>query len=177
MRSTLLEHWQKKFEGFSSQQTLLLALLLTERMLPNYRTFSQTYQFGEAEVLEDILLYLKNGLIGEEIENLLEMIEAQAPDTEDFGGILLASAALDAVAALYELVELYIDADQTHLSTICSLALNAPYMYLHLETENPYETESMQAEIALINRCIKQVQQDETIEVPENEWVVKLATE
>ena len=37
-------------------------------------------------------------------------------------------------------------------------------MYLHLETENPYETESMQAEIALINRCIKQVQQDETID-------------
>jgi uncharacterized protein len=174
MRKILLAEIQESIKQFSDNQKIILGIAIAERMLPNYRAFSEKYAFGDAGVLENTIQLLKNNALPIEKSELLEAIEENAPDTEDFPSNLMATAALDTAAVVHELVLMSMDSDLEHLLTICSLALNAPFMCIHIQKQDPYQNPIMQAEIALLKKWIANVQENSPLENPENEWVERI---
>jgi len=174
MKKILLAQIQESVRQFTENQKFILGIAIAERLLPNYKAFSEKYAFGELSLLENTIQLLKNNALPIDKNKLLELIEENAPDTEDFPSNLMATAALDAAVVVHELVLMSIDSDDEHLENIFSLALNAPYMCIHIQNQNPYENPIMQAEIALLNRWIAQIQRNEIPEKTQNEWVERI---
>lgn len=165
------EEVQKEFKQLNENQRFTLGIAVAERMLPHYKAFSKKYSFGNMALLENAIKNLKNKVLSIEKADLLEKIEEIAPDTEEFPNNLMATAALDTVAIIYELVLMSSDASLKHLENIFLLAINAPYMCVHSKNKESYENPKMQAELLLFKSWTTQILSGKNIEPVENEWI------
>lgn len=177
MKKQILAEMKPIFLQLSHDQRFSLAVCVIKRMLPAYKLFSEQYQFGNLAILENAIKNAQNNTLPKKIDVLLEKIEKNAPDMDDFSGILLATAALDAVGAVYELLLMCQDHEVEHLEIIFSLALNIPYMYLCSQNLAPYQDLRMQAEIELLKNLTQQIKENKTIQNIENQWVERIKME
>lgn len=104
------------FAKLSQWQQIAFAAALLERMLPNYRMFSEAADFGDANILRNqvdlIWQWLANSntakanVIKINIEAQLNKLEPQTPDPEgfDFFGVFSAIDACMGLTALWQLM-------------------------------------------------------------------------
>jgi uncharacterized protein YjaG (DUF416 family) len=86
------------------------AAACAERLWPSYPAFSELEEWGEPAAVREALDELWASAEGEElpderIQELLEIMDPLGPDLDDFTGSFIASAALNAVAAIFAGVE------------------------------------------------------------------------
>ncbi|TAD97759.1 MAG: DUF416 family protein [Bacteroidetes bacterium] len=169
--NAFLHEIRESLAPLSHTQKLLFGLAVAERMLPAYRVFSEAFDFGNSKILEKAIQDIKEGKIS---ENQSAKFNQICPDMDDFSSNLLATAAIDAVAVVYELCEMQQDQNPEHLDHIISAIFNIPYMYVDDFSETPYSDPMILAELTLLKTWILKIQAQESIEIPENEWVKRI---
>jgi len=106
------------FAKLSRWQQIAFAAALLERMLPNYKMFSEAADFGEAKLLRNQLDLIwqwlasshtaKANAVKINIEAQLNKLEPQTPDPEafDFFGVFSALDACMALTALWQFMQI-----------------------------------------------------------------------
>ena len=129
-------------QTLSLNKQLIFVYLVVKRLSSSYYTFCSHNNWGSPIIFNDALNILRERITsgkGAEtmVQSFLEKIEEIAPDTEEFSGDILATAALDACGVLYETFEFALDTETEHLENIISLSINAIQMYV--EDVNGYD--------------------------------------
>jgi uncharacterized protein YjaG (DUF416 family) len=128
------------FEKLSRWQQIAFACSLLERMLPNYRMFSDSSQFGDYKLLRNQLDLIwqwldKNNQTKININAQLNKLEEQTPDPEafDFFGVF---PALDVCMAMMSLLQLMqsngTDKDHEDINNVSRLSHNSVSYYVEL---------------------------------------------
>jgi uncharacterized protein YjaG (DUF416 family) len=138
MRNRLSIHLP--FEKLSRWQQIAFASALLERMLPNYRMFSESSQFGDYALLRNQLDLIwqwldKNNQIKININAQLNKLEEQTPDPEafDFFGVFPALDACMAMMSLFQLMQSNgTDKDHEDINSISRLSHNSVSYYVEL---------------------------------------------
>jgi len=106
------------------ERCLDLALKICKELLFEYKAFSQKYEWGNADFLQNGINLCEKALNGEidlsNIRELMSKIDSVTPDMDDYNSDELASIALNAVTSVYETLEFLIDNDKTHIINIAS---------------------------------------------------------
>jgi uncharacterized protein YjaG (DUF416 family) len=135
-----LNHWQQ----------IAFSAALLERMLPNYKMFSEAADFGEPKLLRNQLDLIWQWLAGSDIakgssikinvEAQLNKLEPETPDPEkyDFFGVFPALDACMALTALWQLMQSKPakkgqDIDIEDIQSISRLSYSSVYAYIELE--------------------------------------------
>ena len=121
-----LKSVESKITKLSFKQQVLFAVLICEKLLPNYRQFSERENWGNIEVLEEAIVMLYQflqdiELNDEELDGIYEKIIEITPDVEQFEGDM-ASYALDTCSAVSDSVEFLLSEDLSYLLNIASIA-------------------------------------------------------
>lgn len=128
------------FEKLSRWQQIAFASTLIERMLPNYRMFSESSQFGDYALLRNQLDLIwqwldKNNQIKININAQLNKLEEQTPDPEAFDSFGVFPA-LDVCMAMMSLLQLMqtngTDKDHEDINSISRLSHNSVSYYIEL---------------------------------------------
>ncbi|WP_286234138.1 YjaG family protein [Thalassotalea sediminis] len=117
-------------------QQMAFAATLIERMLPNYKMFSEATKVGNSKVLRNQLDLIwqrldKKQKININCEVQLEKLEEQIPDPEafEFFGVF---PALDACMALNALLQYIQQKDEELITQVSRLSLNSVSAYVEL---------------------------------------------
>ncbi len=128
------------FEKLSRWQQIAFASALLERMLPNYRMFSESSQFGDYALLRNQLDLIwqwldKKNQIKININAQLNKLEEQTPNPEEFDSFGVFPA-LDACMAMVSLLQLMqtngTDKDHEDINSISRLSHNSVSYYVEL---------------------------------------------
>lgn len=115
-----------RIKQLSFEQQLTFAAVMTERMLPNYRLFSEATEFGEPRVLQTMLDLIWQRLCKQQIKiNLPVQIEKLAeltPEQRDFDcyGVYPAIDAAMAVHTMLVAMEQQLTEDLINISKLSS---------------------------------------------------------
>ncbi|MFY8274355.1 YjaG family protein [Pseudoalteromonas sp. SSDWG2] len=115
----------QRIRELNTVQKASLAAALLERMLPNYTLFSEALEFGEPEVLQNALalcwekILLPKSKIS--IEKLVEKIEPNVPEVNDFD-VFGVYPAIDAATALLTLLHGIQSKDDQDYVSVCKIA-------------------------------------------------------
>lgn len=113
---------ESRLERLSNAQVVDFALNICSRLLPYYIQFQGEHGWGNREVLSEGIHFCKEfrNYKGAEVNKLLDLMqqtEEAIPDTEEFEN---GSLALNASAAVLELLEYILDKDLSHILNISS---------------------------------------------------------
>lgn len=127
----------------SRRHAVAFAGACCERLLPNYKAFSEAEAWGDwsllRQALDEIWAYVAGGEVPQErIRELLERCDQVIPDTEDFGTIGV-SQALDAGVSICEALELIQDGDVAHAVTAGSQARDTVDMFIQDRDDMDYK--------------------------------------
>jgi uncharacterized protein len=140
LRTLFLAHWRA------------FAASCCERLLPNYLAFNVLEQWGEPAVLTGTLDEIWASLETNEISDsrAVQMIRQcgdQAPDADEFRSAF-SVLAIDAVQALIEALQLYVEARPSTLITISETAIGTIDQYLGVVGDpRPGESSSVSDEL------------------------------
>jgi uncharacterized protein YjaG (DUF416 family) len=105
-------------ESLSDDRIVDFALNVCRRLLPDYNHFYDKYNWGNLELLKDVLNKIEErALTNDEIKEFIVEVDKVIPDTEEFGDYS-GSYALNASASVLELLEFLIDTNQEHIVSI-----------------------------------------------------------
>jgi uncharacterized protein YjaG (DUF416 family) len=106
------------------ERLLQLAFKICKELFFEYQTFSEKYEWGNADFLLDGINLCDKALNGEsDLDNIRELIpkiDSVTPDMDDYNSDEKASYALNAAASVYETLEFLIDNDKNHVINIAS---------------------------------------------------------
>lgn len=127
------------------------AYLTCERLYPNYVFFSQNYDFGDPLVLRGAIDYIYGHLFEQlpdlnNLRNLIDKVEENTPDTEDFN-VIFVSAALDACTSVLDSLDFLIYKDCSKIEAISTYATDTVYMYIQGKGELDLNDEDIQERI------------------------------
>lgn len=148
----LLKSIEKKIVKLSFKQQILFAVLTCEKLLPNYRQFSEIEKWGDIEVLEEAIVMIYQHLQDidvndEELDGIYEKISEITPNVEHFQGDL-ASYALDTCSAVSDAVEFLLSEDQSYLINIVSIAQETIDMFIQESEDLDPTDEDLENKIA-----------------------------
>jgi len=131
-------HLQTQISTLSYSKQLEFAVLICEKLCPNYRQFSDYYGWGDPDVFEDTVKTLKNEIIKPNdtdlLKSLLPKIDKIAPHMDDFGSDL-GSYALNASGAVYETLEFILDRQSFHIANIATYYTDTVDFQIQEETD------------------------------------------
>jgi len=151
----------------SFEQKMTFATVLTERMLPNYRLFSQASEFGEPKVLEIIVDIIWQKIAKQRvklnIEVQLEKLAEHIPEQHDFDcfGVIPAIDTAMAVNTLLVALEQQVEDDLINISKLSSSTV-ASYITAvegDLTDEDTFSHEMMLEEKALQEYLLERIEQ------------------
>lgn len=151
----------------SFEQKMVFATVLSERMLPNYRLFSESTDFGEPKVLAIIIDIIWQKMAKQRvklnIEVQLEKLAAQIPEQSDFDcfGVVPAIDCAMAVNTLLVALEQQIDEDLINVSKLSSSTV-ASYITAvegDIDDEATFSHEMMTQEQALQQYLLERIEQ------------------
>ena len=107
----------------SINQKIMLAIAVSKKLFTDYKEFSIDNNFGNSDLLIDAINLAENYKQADSqvSKNILPLIEAQCPHSDDFGS---ASYAINASGSIYETLEFLIDNDSTHIYNIGTYLIN-----------------------------------------------------
>lgn len=156
-KQTLLDHWPDWFA----------ALMLVERMYPNYVLFSEAASFGEAARLRNILDLLWEQFTEKpsavDFIKQRDKLDQLTPNSEDFD-IFGVRPAIDACTAVSLLLDSAAFAEPLDLSSIKALDVSTISAYLELMDENITEHPLFQASEALCQQVLEMTQSSSRME-------------
>ena len=118
------------------KELLVFGAACTERLLPNYTHFTQQLNWGNTVVLRQSLdLIWKHIEDSADIINISELkqeIDANTPNTEDFESEL-ASFALDATTAVYELLNYFESSQLQSIIDISTVSFDTVDMFIQIK--------------------------------------------
>jgi uncharacterized protein YjaG (DUF416 family) len=120
-RSEFKNLFDAKTDRLNPDQLIGFGLNICERLLPEYITFSEKHHWGNVELLKECIELARfskgRELSHSDIKSYLNKLDPIIPDTEDFGDFD-GSYALNASAAVYELMMYLIDKNPQHIYSI-----------------------------------------------------------
>jgi uncharacterized protein YjaG (DUF416 family) len=143
---------ESKIVKLDFKQQVLFAVLICEKLLPNYRQFSEREEWGNIEVLEEAIVILYQflqdiDLNDTELDGIYEKIIEITPDVTSFEGEL-ASYALDACSVVSDSVEFLLSEDLSYLLNIASIARDTVDTFAQESEELNPGDEDFEARIA-----------------------------
>lgn len=124
------------FDDLSQWQQIAFSAALLERMLPNYKLFSETTEFGEHSILRNQLDTVwqwldKNNRCKINYEAQLTKLEPQIPEPEafDYFGVY---PALDTCMAMVSMFQIMQDASSNGCINVSKLSENSVVKYIEL---------------------------------------------
>lgn len=133
------------FNALSQWQQIAFSAALLERMLPNYKLFSEATEFGEYSVLRNQLDTVwqwldKNNRCKINYEAQLTKLEPQIPEPEsfDYFGVY---PALDTCMAMVSLFQIMQDKDSDGCMNVSKLSENSVVKYVELILSQDMEEE------------------------------------
>jgi len=131
------------FSTLSQWQQIAYSAALLERMLPNYKLFSETTEFGQFSILRNQLDTVwqwldKNNRCKINYEAQLTKLEPQIPEPEnfDFFGVY---PALDACMAMVSLFQIMQDKSSDGCENVSKLSENSVLKYVELVLSQDHE--------------------------------------
>lgn len=123
-----------------------------ERLLPNYRFFSDKVGWGDFGTLRlalDTIWALVEGhpIPSSHLRELVNLCDTTVPDTEDFG-TLWASHALDASSAVCETLELCLDGNLDHVTNVMTSARDTVDMFIQERDDMDYDDPAFEESIS-----------------------------
>lgn len=127
---------QLSFSKLSQWQQIAFSAALLERMLPNYKIFSDAVKFGDSNLLRNQLDLVwqwldKNNRCKINYEAQLVKLEPQIPDPEEFESFGVFPA-LDVCMALVSLFQIMQDEDSDGCENVSRLSENSVNYYVEL---------------------------------------------
>ncbi|MEC4728448.1 YjaG family protein [Shewanella sp. D64] len=116
----------KRVKALDFQQKKVFAIALCQRMLPNYKLFSEVCEFGDPQVLDTVLNLLWQSSYDSKlklnIDIYLERLELITPDPANFDvyGVYPAMDATTALIALLSALQSKIEEDIVNISKLSS---------------------------------------------------------
>lgn len=135
MNDIFTEDIKKRLLPLSDKARILFAVLICERLYPNYVFFQNLVHWGNHDILQDAISVIRQYLFKddlfskEDIEDVMERIDLVTPDTEDFVGITT-SFALDACTSIYGTLSYILDKNIDHVVDVASVALDTVDMFI-----------------------------------------------
>jgi hypothetical protein len=129
------EEVKSKLVAIPDKGKVLFAILICERLYPNYVAFQKINNWGDHSILQEGIALIRQYLIKEdlfdvdEITNVIESINEITPSTEDFSGIIT-SFALDACTAVLDTLEFLVDKNPEHIADVATYARDTVDMYI-----------------------------------------------
>lgn len=156
-KQTLLEHWPDWF----------VALMLVERMYPNYVLFSETTTFGKPAVFRNILDLLWEQFSEKpspvDFIKQRDKLDQLTPNSEDFD-MFGVRPAVDACTAVSLLLDCAAFAEPLDVLAIKALDVSTISAYLELMGENVTEHPLLQASEALCQQVLNVTQSSSRME-------------
>ena len=125
------EQLTRNAKEISSKEKLRFAIEICDRLLPDYQSFVEKYKWGSIKTLEDGLTFCKDFSNEAEpemvlIEKLIDGIEKNTPDTEDFGQIA-GSLALNSACAVTETLKFIRDGKNERIVDIGTFSYDSEF--------------------------------------------------
>jgi uncharacterized protein len=126
---------KSKLLSISDKGKVLFAVLICERLYPNYVVFQKINNWGNPDVLQEGIALIRQYLIKEdlfesdEINSVIEQVDQITPNTEDFSGITT-SFALDACTSVLSTLNFILDKDTEHIADVATYARDTVDMYI-----------------------------------------------
>ncbi|NRA61803.1 MAG: YjaG family protein [Psychrobium sp.] len=156
-----------RIKDLSFEQQLIFANVLTERMLPNYRLFSESTQFGNPLVLNTIVDLIWQRLSKYQVKLNLEVQQNklldETPELNDFDcfGVVPAIDCAMAINTMLVAIEQKMDEDLINISKLSSSTV-ASYIGAvegDISDEATFDHEMMVEEKALQEYLLERVEQ------------------
>jgi len=171
-----------RIKALSFEQQLLLANVLTERMLPNYRLFSESVEFGDPKVLTTIVDIIWQKLAKHQVKLNLEVQQnklfEQTPELNDFDcfGVVPAIDCAMAVNTMLVALEQKMDEDLINISKLSSSTVASYISAIEgdISDEVLFEHEMMNEERALQDYLLGRIEAEPK---PNTEFVKALRQE
>lgn len=137
---TYMDKLDKRIAIVSREVKLQLAMDICKKLYPDYVNYSLKHSFGDPTILQQAIAYLEDVINTKsadhiEIKRLKVSLDNIIPDTKDFQG-WDCSYALNACAAVCELLEFIKDSSDKHISDICSLMIDTVDFKIAEENEH-----------------------------------------
>jgi uncharacterized protein YjaG (DUF416 family) len=129
------EKMSSEIQLLNRKAKLIFCLLSCEKLLPNYKYFSEIYKFGSDKKLKEIIDFLFDFVLEEkeitedQVIFFIEEIERITPDTNDFETILV-SFALDACTSVLSLLYFIRDNEIEHILDVVTYARDTVDMFI-----------------------------------------------
>jgi uncharacterized protein YjaG (DUF416 family) len=141
-----IDTFQKQATTLSYEKALAMAVLLCQKLLPDYHAFSVARQWGDPPTLEEALQSCKKAQMRsatkEEIDPLFQRLYSVTPDTEDFGDYG-GSYALNAAAALLHALQYISGRDAKDIFAIGTLYTDTISVKLHeMDIDDEYDIDN-----------------------------------
>jgi len=151
----------------SFNKNLLFGYLTCQRLLPNYTFFSENYSFGKAEILENYLNTIRNKILEPSVKvnfpsDIEEIILKLAPQPHEYETVL-ASSALDACSATFELISYVEDQNINHIEAISVAATDSVDMYIQDKEMLDMDDPLFEEKIKVHPLMTKEIEIQETI--------------
>jgi uncharacterized protein YjaG (DUF416 family) len=147
-----IDTFQKQVNALSYEKGLAMAVLLCQKLLPDYQAFSAAHQWGDPSTLKEALQSCKtaqtHSATKEEIDPLFQRVYSVTPDTEDFGNYD-GSYALNAAAALLHALRYISGKDPKDIFAIGTLYTDTIDVKLHemdIDDENDIDNHVLMLE-------------------------------
>lgn len=133
-----------ELQTMSYERVLAFGAACSERLLPNYRKFVETEQWGDYSVLRSALdhiwkiVFHETNISADIIKTIYEKVDKLTPDADDFSGDWC-SPAIDAGCSILGTLEYCLNKDLKHVIWVASYARDTVWMFVSGEvTTQPY---------------------------------------
>lgn len=148
LSAEFLDRLEERLGRMPESSRLAYGLVCAERMLPNYRSFSQENDWGDISPLRRALDFAWSNLLedasGFQLERLIAGCEAVTPSTENFRTYI--SHGLDAAVAPAYVLDFIATGDNQNILAISSLSFDTVDMFLRWSFRASYSGDLSSAE-------------------------------
>lgn len=134
------EEIKKEMLSVSDKGRVLFAVLVCEKLYPNYMRFQDLNNWGDHNVLKESISIMHQYLFKpelfktDEIKELIERIDLITPNTEEFTDITT-SFALDACNSIYDTLNYLVDKDIEHVVDVATYARDTVDMFVQEKSD------------------------------------------
>jgi uncharacterized protein YjaG (DUF416 family) len=136
----IISEFKLHAQTLSYSNRLRLIIAISKDLFSDYKSFSETYRWGNPDLLLDIIAISEQSLVAEiditKIKKLTTELDAIIPDADDFGEYL-GSYALNASEVVYEALQFILDGQLIHVIDAGTLYLDTIFLRIKEEGTVP----------------------------------------
>lgn len=161
------EDIKKQLTTLSTKRQLLFGVIICERLYPGYVEFNRIHGWGNIDILQEAIAMMRQYLIDEnlfdtdEIQEIIERVEMNTPDMDNFSSVL-ASLALNSCTAIYSTLKFMLDRDVDDIADVASYARDTIDAYLqekyNLDPNDPTRNERVESDQLMVHEKWNQKQ-------------------